>query len=82
MDNEITRPRSIDDLEDNDDGNHDNDGDLSTIRKWSYMRGIRAIAALYQLFEDTVTRQVNLAVVWDRLPRPTTTAGLRPPGPT
>ncbi|MCA1671183.1 MAG: hypothetical protein LC799_02890, partial [Actinobacteria bacterium] len=67
MDAEIRSPRTIDDLEDNDDGNHNDDGDLSTIRQHSYMSGIRAISALYKLFEDTVSRQANLAVVWEHL---------------
>ncbi len=37
------------------DYDNDDDGDLSVIRHHSYLRGIRAIAALYKLFEDTVT---------------------------
>jgi len=63
----ITRPRVIDDLEDNDDDNDDADGDLSMIRRYSYIRGIRAIAALYKLFEETVSQRANLIVVIDRV---------------
>ena len=67
LDRTVTRPRSIDDLEDNDDGNHNHDGDLGVIRQHSYLRGIRAIAALVQHFENTVARQPTLRVVFDRL---------------
>lgn len=47
--------------------NNDDDGDLSVIREKSYLRGIRAIAALYKLFEQKVKQQVKLAVVIDRV---------------
>ena len=47
--------------------NNDADGDLSIIREKSYLRGIRAIAALYKLFEQKVKQQVKLAVVIDRV---------------
>jgi PKD domain len=67
LDRLVTSPRTIADLEDNDDGNDDDGGDLSVIREHSYLRGIRAIAALYDLFETTVSRRVNLVVVFDRL---------------
>ncbi len=63
----ITSPRTIEQLEDNDDGNHNDDGDLGRIREHTYIRGIRAIASLYQLFEETVTRQSNLVVLWEAL---------------
>ena len=49
-----------------DDDNND-DGDLSVIREFSYLRGIRSIAALYKLFEETVTEQVSAAIVIDSL---------------
>lgn len=67
LDRTVTRPRSIEDLEDNDDGNHNDDGDLGVIREHSYLRGIRAIAALVAHFEQTVARQPTLRVVFDRL---------------
>lgn len=72
MDGDITTPRTSEDLEDNDgtlgfDNNNNDDGDLSVIRFWSYLRGIRSIAALYKLFEETVQNQVTLAVVIDRV---------------
>ena len=63
----ISKPRTQDDLDDNDDDNDDGDGDLGVIREKSYLRGIRAIAALYKLFEQTVKQQVTLAVVIDRV---------------
>lgn len=69
----ISSPRSTDQLDDNDGeflgilGNNDDDGDLSTVRQWSYLRGIRAIAALYKLFEETVQQRITLAVVIDRV---------------
>ena len=45
------------------DYDNDDDGDLSVIRYHSYLNGIRAIAALYKLFEDTVTKQVSAVIV-------------------
>ncbi len=39
------------------------DGDFGVIREYSYVRGIRAIAALFKLFEQTVTTQPILSVV-------------------
>ncbi len=63
----ITSPRVTDDLDDNDDDNDDADGDLSMIRRYSYLRGIRAIAALYKLFEDSVAQRPTLTVVIDRV---------------
>ena len=45
------------------DYDNDDDGDLSLIRHYSYLNGIRAIAALYKLFEDTVERQVSAVIV-------------------
>jgi PKD domain len=63
----ITSPRNIDQLDDNDDGNNDDDGDLSTIRRYSFLRGIRATAALYKLFEDSVAQLPTLTVVIDRV---------------
>lgn len=67
MDANITAPRQSSDLDNNDSDNLDLDGDLSAIRFWSYLRGIRSIAALYSLFEETVRNQVSLAVVIDRV---------------
>ena len=45
------------------DYDNDEDGDLTVIRHYSYLRGIRSIAALYKLFEETVTEQVSAAIV-------------------
>lgn len=74
MADSISSPRTADQLSDNDgdliggDSNNNNDdGDLGTIRQYSYLRAIRAIAALYQLFDEAVKRQVTLAVVIDRV---------------
>jgi hypothetical protein len=74
------RPVSTDDLWDNDGcalpppgdlicagDNNDGDGDLSLVRKYSYLRGIRSVAALFQLFEETAKRQFTLYVVVDRV---------------
>jgi PKD domain len=74
----ISSPRTTDQLDDNDgqpfdpdqlpkSDNNDDDGDLTVIRKHSYLRGIRAIAALYKLFEQTVKQQVTLGVVINRV---------------
>ncbi len=74
MDATITRPRTSEDLANNDcsipaiippfclggtlgDDDNNRDGDLGVIRQHSYLRGIRAIASLYQLFQETVTTQ-------------------------
>jgi hypothetical protein len=71
----ISTPRSKSDLENNDcvgdiciggtGGDYDNnhlDNDLGVIRKYSYLRGIRAIAGLYKLFEQTVGTQPIVTV--------------------
>lgn len=60
-------PVLADNLDDNDEDNLDEDGDLSVIRKYSYLQGIRAIAALYKLFEETASKRVSLGVVIDRV---------------
>jgi hypothetical protein len=67
MDGAISRPRDSDDLDNNDDDNDNDDGDLGVIRQYSYLRGIRSIAALYKLFEETVKQQIQLAVVIDHV---------------
>ena len=74
MDTAISSPRTIFDLIDNDieipginENNNDNDGDLSTVRHYSYLRGIRAIAGLYQAWNQTVTQQVSVAVIVDHI---------------
>ena len=54
-------------LGDNDFGDDNDDGDLGIIREYSYLRGIRSIAAVYKLFEETVRQQVTLYVVVDRV---------------
>jgi hypothetical protein len=46
-------PECIGGLPGDDDNNRD--GDLGVIREYSYFRGIRALASLYRLFQDTVT---------------------------
>lgn len=67
----VTRPRLNSELVDNDkihpdvpdlfnggnDYDNDVDGDLSIIREWSYLRGIRTIATVYKLFADTVSEE-------------------------
>jgi len=69
MSTAITSPRVQDDLDDNDndgpfeDINND-DGDLEAVRDVTYFYGIRAIAALYRHFEQTVS-QPTLTVVID-----------------
>ncbi|WP_448002736.1 PKD domain-containing protein [Agromyces bauzanensis] len=68
----ITRPRVQDDLDNNDDDGlgpigsptediNNLDGDLGRVRDVTYLYGIRAIAALYRVFEQTA-RQPVLAV--------------------
>ena len=66
-------PRTMARLDNNDDDefgfDYDNndDGDLSVIRQYSYLRGIRTIAALYKLFDETVRTQVSAVVVIDHI---------------
>ena len=67
MHNTISRPRTTDDLDNNDDDNDNDDGDLAVVRQYSYLRGIRTTAALLQLFQQTVDQQVTLAVVIDHV---------------
>lgn len=50
-----------------DDYDNDLDGDLSTIRTYSYLRGIRAIAAVFKLFEETVKTQAIASLVIERV---------------
>ena len=62
----ITTPRVQDDLDNNDNDGpfediNNSDGDLGAVRDVTYFYGIRAIAALYRHFEQTV-RQPTLAV--------------------
>lgn len=66
MNTTISRPRVTGQLEDNDDGNNNNDGDLGIIRGVTYIRGIRAVASLYRLFTETVTTPI-VSVVIDRV---------------
>jgi hypothetical protein len=40
------------------DDDNNRDGDLGVIRQHSYLRGIRAIASLYELFEQTVKEPI------------------------
>ena len=74
MDATISSPRTIFDLIDNDieipgvtEDNNNDDGDLSTIRQFSYLRGIRAIAGLYKVWDQTINNQVSVAVVVDHV---------------
>lgn len=57
----IVRPRTEAHLEDND------PADLAVIRQYSYMYAIRATAALYKLFHETVSSYSSLTVVIDRI---------------
>jgi hypothetical protein len=62
----ITSPRVQDDLDNNDNDGpfediNNSDGDLGRVRAVTYMYGIRAIAALYRVFDRTV-RQPTLNV--------------------
>lgn len=70
----IASPRTAAQLEDNDgdliggdDNNNNDDGDLGRVRQYSYLRAIRSLAALYQLFEQSAKQQVTLSVVVDRV---------------
>ena len=58
-------PRDWQDLGNNDDGNNDNDGDLSTIRRYAYPFTFRAVASLFKLFEEKVRSQPTLTVLID-----------------
>jgi hypothetical protein len=58
MDASITTPRTTEHLDDNDGDDENHDGDLGVIRQHSYLRGIRAIASLYELFEQTVAQPI------------------------
>ena len=78
MANTITSPRVSDDLDNNDChssafggcgsgtlGDYDNnfyDDDLGTIRRYSYLRGIRALAGLMRLYEETVASEPIISV--------------------
>ena len=46
---------------------NDDDGDLGTIRQYSYLYSIRSVAALYQLFDETVSSRSSLTVVVDEV---------------
>jgi hypothetical protein len=63
----ITKPLTPADLTDNDDGDNNDDGDLGVIRQYSYLYSIRSVAALYQLFDETVSNESCLTVVIDRV---------------
>lgn len=66
MDATISSPRLKSHLADNDDGDHNNDGDLGRIRQHSYLRSFRVIGALYKLFIETVSNPI-ISVVIDRV---------------
>lgn len=56
---QITSPRSQDDL--------DSAQDLAVIRSYCYSYGIRAVAALYKLFEETTQSRNYLTVIIDEV---------------
>lgn len=63
----MTRPKAPEHLDNNDsygllDWDNDNDGDLSIVRKYSYLRGIRALGGLMHLFEQTVSTQEIISI--------------------
>ncbi len=58
----VPSPRVSSDLDDNDSGNNNDDGDLGRIREHSYLRGIRSIAGLFSVFLETV-RQTQLTLI-------------------
>lgn len=63
----IGKPRTASHLENNDDDNDNDDGDLGVIRANSYFYSIRAVAALYKLFEETTNQDTALTVVIDEV---------------
>ena len=63
----ITKPRTKADLTDNDYGDDNDDGDLGVIRENCFFYSIRAVAALYKLFEETTSGRPALTVVIDRI---------------
>jgi hypothetical protein len=54
-------------FDNNDSGDDNDDGDLGVVRQYSYLRGIRSIAALYKLFEETVRDQITATVTIDEV---------------
>jgi hypothetical protein len=76
------RPRTEEQIADNDscDCDDDPEHDLSNIREYSYLRGIRAIGGLYNLFEQTVSKKPILSIeisgVHMQLPNGTCNDGL------
>jgi len=63
----IDKPRTSSDLSDNDNGDDNDDGDLGVIRDRSFKYAIRAVAALYELFDETTSQDACLIVVIDRV---------------
>ena len=63
----ISSPTTTGDLSDNDNGDHNDDGDLGVIRDYSYKYAIRATATLLKYFHDTVTPRKALTVVIDHV---------------
>ncbi|MCP8322911.1 MAG: PKD domain-containing protein [Candidatus Methylarchaceae archaeon HK02M2] len=59
----ITKPRYAYHLDDNDAGDNNDDGDLGVIRENCLLHAIRATAALYELFYETVSQNSALTVV-------------------
>jgi hypothetical protein len=63
----LVRLQDHDAFDDNDSGDDNDDGDLGVVRQYSYLRGIRSIAALYKLFEQTVRDQITASVTIDEV---------------
>lgn len=63
----IDKPRTRSDLSDNDNGDNNDDGDLGVIRHYSFKYAIRAVAALYEVFTESVSGRPALTVVIDRI---------------
>jgi hypothetical protein len=63
----LVRLQDHDEFDDNDSGDDNDDGDLGVVRQYSYLRGIRSIAALYKLFEATVRNQITATVTIDEV---------------
>jgi hypothetical protein len=72
------KPTNKSDLYDNDgcigpggtictDSNNDSDGDLSAVRQYSYLRGIRAVSSMMLLFEEASKQSISLVVSINRI---------------
>jgi PKD repeat protein len=61
----ITKPSTAADLDDNDAGDNNDDGDLGVIRGYNHLFAFRVVGALYRLFEET--KNSTVVVVIDRV---------------